>query len=186
MLHNKLLAFFFLYVPFTLPKLRSNSSKGSTVNNDFCEQLCVLCNENPPCFLLLGNPIPAALEEMCGGGKWWDSEEEWLWPSHRWSRFCHAVRESTHSAAPAFSPSPTPPTSPGALEISRLWLTSCSCSSASLQVHTQVSSGEDQGGKGTCVPPESTKLRKVQRSWQTSRVGTRRFYLDYTVRCLKL
>lgn len=32
---NILLASFFLHVPFALPKLRSNSSKGSAVNNDF-------------------------------------------------------------------------------------------------------------------------------------------------------
>lgn len=77
-----------------------------------------------------------------------------------------------------FSPPPPLPQALGPLEISRLWLISCSCSLSSLQVHTLGNSGEDQGGKGTCVPPESTKLRKVQRSWQTPRVGTCRFYFS--------
>ena len=101
----------------------------------FCEWLCVLCSENPPCFLLLGNPIPAALEEMRGGGKWWDSEEEWLWPSNRWSKFCHAVRELPQRGFCLLSSPPPLLPAPGPLETSRWWLISGSCSSASLQVH---------------------------------------------------
>lgn len=79
-------------VLFALPSLPSNSS-GLLLSIMISERLCVLCSENPPCFLLLGNPLPAAVEDMRGGGKRWDSEDEWLWPSHRRSRFCHAVRE---------------------------------------------------------------------------------------------
>lgn len=66
---------------FALPSLPSNSS--GLLSIMISERLYVLCSENPPCFLLLGNPLPAAIEEMCGGGKRWDSEDEWLWPSNR-------------------------------------------------------------------------------------------------------
>lgn len=79
-------------VLFALPSLPSNSS-GLLLSIMISERLYVLCSENPPCFLLLGNPLPAAVEDVRGGGKRWDSEDEWLWPSHRRSRFCHAVRE---------------------------------------------------------------------------------------------
>lgn len=149
----------------------------------FREQLCILCSENPPCFLLLGNPIPAALEEMCGGGKWWDSEEEWLWPSNRWSKFCHAVRAPT--ARPLlFLLFPTPPTAPGPFETSHLWLISCSCSLASLQVHIQVSSGEGQGSKGTCLKKVQSQER-LRGCGQISEVETCRFYFRLHIRVIK-
>lgn len=70
-----------LFFFFALLGLPSDSS--GLLSIMISEQLCVLCSENPPCFLLLGNPLPAAIEEMCGGGKRWDSEDEWLWPTNR-------------------------------------------------------------------------------------------------------